>query len=803
MDPFVRSLAEVHPAAILLSDADGVALFANAAWHDLLGDTHDAMDGWRSCVVVTEDVAEFPTRDELVAMTRQDLGIGTALLSQQALARLNIHSDTPRWWSVQHVPVLADDALQGWVTVLTLVPDRAESGDAAWADQRLMADAQRIAHVGAWIWELTTGELRWSDEVYRIFGLTPQSSPASYEAFMAAVHPDDRAELQNRVERAIAGLDRYDLRHRILHPDGSVRYVREQGEVSRDPLGTPIRMIGTVLDITEATLVDQAKEEVRAALAESEARYRLLAEHASDVVWQEDYEGVILWVSESVEQVLGWSPEALLGRHSIDFVHPADRPRVEMDTRELADGPTVHATYRILAANGTPRWMARTVHVSGKDGAEIVVGTLRDVDDVMAALAELKRVVGHDALTGLGTRDTTATRLGNLQSAALSTSACAVLCVGVDELTNINAAFTHTVGDRVIAAVASRLVAVIGNPDRVGRGSGNELFVLVPDLEAGADAAVIAERIRIACHDVFSVGTAQVKASVSIGIATGHRETDPEKLLRDASVALQQAKAHGHDRAEFIDGGVADEARSRLLMEQGIRDGLSRGEFVPHFQPIVRLSDHTVVGYEALVRWLPPEGTLIEAWRFVTVAERSTLIVDLDLLMLRHSIAAIAAHGDAYVAVNVSARTLARPEYADEVLQALRAIEFPATRLHLEVTETTLLSIDKSVLANMRKLADAGIDWYVDDFGTGYSSISHLRDLPIAGLKLDRSFTGELSAPALSSAQLASALAGLARGLNLDTVAEGVETAEQATLLAAQGWRNGQGWLFGRPAPLA
>ena len=803
MDPFVRSLAEVHPAAILLSNATGSALFANAAWHDLLGPALLSMDQWRDLIAVPDDIADLPTHTALIAEATAGLATGTLPLPRQSLARLHTHSEAPRWWSVQHVPVLDDGMLLGWLTVLTLIIDRSEPGDVAWSDQRLLSDAQRIAHIGAWIWEIPSGELRWSDEVYRIFGFPPQAFPASYEIFLESVHPDDRAELQARVERAIAGLDRYDLRHRILTPDGVLRYVREQGEVTRDPLGAPIRMVGTVLDVTEETLAEQAKEQVRAALAVSEARYRLLAEHASDVVWQENLTGSIEWVSESVEQILGWSPEALRGRNSLDLVHPADRERAELDTRDLTSGRDVQATYRILAADGSSRWMACSAQVTNSSGTTQVVGTLRDVNDEMAALAELERVVGHDALTGLGTRSTMATRLAHLESSLPAPSAIAVLCVGVDELTSINAAFTHAVGDRVLAAVASRVVSVIGDPDRVGRGSGNEVFVLVPDLDAGADAAVIAERIRAACHDVLTVGSAQVKTSVSIGIATGHRDSDPEQLLRDASVALQQAKLHGHDRAEFIDLNMAEEARNRLMMEQGIQQGIARGEFQPHFQPIVRLRDRAVLGYEALVRWIPPDRPPIEAWRFVTVAERSSLIVDLDLLMLRKSLAAITHHGNAYVAVNVSATSLKSPEYAEVVLQSLAAAKFPAARLHLEVTETTLLSIDRAVLANMRSLANSGIAWYVDDFGTGYSSISHLRDLPIAGLKLDRSFTHELSAATSSSAQLASALAGLARGLALDTVAEGVETEQQAELLKDQGWLNGQGWLFGRPGPLA
>ena len=232
------------------------------------------------------------------------------------------------------------------------------------------------------------------------------------------------------------------------------------------------------------------------------------------------------------------------------------------------------------------------------------------------------------------------------------------------------------------------------------------------------------------------------------------------------------------------------------------RLGLAQGDFKPWFQPIVSLSDGALFGYEALVRW-SHEGTYELPGAFLPVAQRSDLITEIDLAMVEPVVSRLARLDKSLsVALNVTGATLARIQYADAIAHALRKHNVEPSRLHLEITETLLLSLDETVTEQMQRVADLGCRWYVDDFGTGYSSISHLRDLPVAGLKLDRSFTTGVAAGDETSRQLAMGLLGLANGLGLDTVVAGVETETGATYLRAMGWQHGQGWLWGRPAPL-
>jgi predicted signal transduction protein with EAL and GGDEF domain len=353
-----------------------------------------------------------------------------------------------------------------------------------------------------------------------------------------------------------------------------------------------------------------------------------------------------------------------------------------------------------------------------------------------------------------------------------------------------------------MTTVAARVTEAMGTPDLVGRGSGDEFLALLPDLIAGADAAETAERIRLAAQGSIQVAGEQIFPTVSVGIATGGPEADAEQLLRDASLALRKAKNNGRDRCEFADPGLALDAQRRISLEAELRDGLERGELVPWFQPIVSLGEDRVDGYEALVRWVHPDGTM-EPDDFIPVAMRTGLMTEIDLAMIGPVVARLAQLPESmFVGVNVTGQTLARASYAEHVSAALTAHGVSPSRLHIEVTETMLLALDDAVVTQIRNLADLGCRWYVDDFGTGYSSISHLRDLPVSGLKLDKSFTFGIGAGERTDMQLAGALIGLANGLGLDTVAEGVETQAEADYLRTLGWRHGQGWLYGKAAPL-
>jgi EAL domain-containing protein (putative c-di-GMP-specific phosphodiesterase class I) len=314
----------------------------------------------------------------------------------------------------------------------------------------------------------------------------------------------------------------------------------------------------------------------------------------------------------------------------------------------------------------------------------------------------------------------------------------------------------------------------------------------------------MAQRLLAAAKAPVAAGDVTVEPTVSIGIAVGDRTSDREQLARDASAAMGQAKADGRDRFVFADASMADQARHRLDVERRLREALEENRFLSYCQPVVDLTSGEVAGYESLVRIQRPDGSIAPPAHFIPIAEMSPIIADIDLVMLRHGLAALERLPEPLtIAVNLSTVTLTRPGYAQLIEQVIREAEVRTSRLHLEVTETALLGETAPIVAAMTSIASLGPRWYVDDFGTGYSSISHLRDLPVSGLKLDVSFSRGIRDGEQTSIRLAQALAGLAGGLGLDTVAEGVETPEEAALLRAQGWRHGQGWLYGRPEPLA
>ncbi|MBW4530637.1 MAG: EAL domain-containing protein [Aphanothece saxicola GSE-SYN-MK-01-06B] len=539
-------------------------------------------------------------------------------------------------------------------------------------------------------------------------------------------------------------------------------------------------------------------------LVEVERRYRLLARHASDVVVELDREHRIVWVSESIEARLGWRPDALLGQPAIGLVHRDDRSQVLRSGLRLAGPGSFRQDLRILCSDGGWRWMVGTAHPLPEEETGALVLSFRDIHDQVRIRAELDHSREHDAISGLAVRAVALDRIRRALDGLEGTgSTLAVLSIGIDGLTQVNDALTHAGGDKLIALLAARIVRAIGRPEQVGRGTGDEFIVLLSDPDAAAAATLTAEKILRACRAPVSIGGQPIDPTVSIGIATARAGALPDELLRDASLAMRQAKGRSRNGFALLDDALATEAHTLLLFAAEIQRGLVMGEFAAWFMPIVAFDTGQITGYEALARWVRPDGIEVHPAEFLPCAECRGLIVRIDLLVLRQALAALSRLSPALtMAVNVSAATLALPDYPQLVGEALRAAGVRPERLHLEVTETALLTVTEGIGRQIQELASSGVRWYVDDFGTGYSSISHLRDLPIAGLKLDRSFTCAMRAKDTKSLRLAQALVGVAEGLELDTVAEGVETIEEARLLTSQGWLHGQGWLYGKAAPL-
>ena len=604
------------------------------------------------------------------------------------------------------------------------------------------------------------------------------------------IHADDLPGMAEKIQQA--SLDAtVTFRFRFKHRDGSWHWTSTADRGFTMPDGRPVRAVW-MRDVDGQVRAEQD-------LAEREAQFRLIAENANDVVFRANIDGTITWVSPSVEAVLGWRREDFLAHKVMDLVHPDDHaPAAAMQSQVAESGADGRvAEVRYLAADGQWRWMRVTGRELRNATGDVVAGvnTLRDIQTEVDTRTQLEFVVDHDPLTLLPNRD----RLGKLLADLMVTSTgIAVLCIGADGLHEANDALTHTAGDRVIATIAQRLMAAADTDYIVARSAGNEFVVLIPDTPSATAATDAAVSLQDATRGQVKVGTHVIDVSVSVGIALADGSTADE-LLRNAAAALHQAKHKGRNQVAFLDPAQAAEALHRLVLHTTLQDALAAGEVHPWFQPIVSLETRRIRGYEALARWRRDDDTFVYPDDFIPIAEHTGLIIELDQAILWQALA-IAADlpADTHMAVNVSAASLTHHALLSQVTDALTQTRVDPNRLHLEVTETSLFQLTEEVQSTMLQLRDLGVSWWVDDFGTGYSSVAHLRDLPIQGLKLDRSYTAAIDGRGAGE-QLPRGLIGLAHGLGLSTVAEGVETAEQAAVLWRQRWDLGQGYFFGRP----
>jgi diguanylate cyclase (GGDEF)-like protein len=413
----------------------------------------------------------------------------------------------------------------------------------------------------------------------------------------------------------------------------------------------------------------------------------------------------------------------------------------------------------------------------------------------------------HDSLTGLPNR----TFLYDALERALARlhrdpdKHFAVLFLDLDRFKVINDSVGHLVGDEMLKEAGERLAACVRPPDVVARLGGDEFALLLEDTQGPDQACHIAQRVIEALSVPMRIAGKELFSSASVGIALSHeRYRSAEELLRDADVAMYRAKAHGRRRFEIFDERLHREALHLLDLESDLRRAIQRSEFEPHFQPIVRLHDSHVIGYEALLRWRHPERGLLLPQDFLRVAEDNGSIEQIDWQMFEKTCREIPSLGSdhGYVTLNVSPRHFRSPALAQQMLAMLDLHHLATEQVRLEVTEGALLDNPDQVLTTLDTLRDAGVLAALDDFGTGYSSLSYLHRFPLHALKIDRSFISALQLRGTGgSAAVVRAVLALASTLGLEVIAEGIETIEQHDHLLEMGCEQGQGFLFSRARP--
>ncbi len=553
-----------------------------------------------------------------------------------------------------------------------------------------LTQAQSIAHLGNWDWNIVDNKLDWSDEIYSIFGLEPQAFGRTFEAFLRLVHLEDLTDVENAIDKALYENKPYSIDHRIILPDKTERTVHAQAHVIFDETGKPVRMHGIVQDITEHK--------------NAEEKIRFLAYY---------------------DVLTGLPNRRLFKEYSIQAIRMAQR-------------------------NGTK---------------------------------------------------------------------VAIIFLDLDHFKRINDTLGHNAGDKLLQKVSENMMVVLRTSDIVARANsesqpeaalsrlgGDEFTILLSGLTEMKHAVVVAKRI-MKCLDLpVKVAGQELYVTGSIGIAVYPDDgEDINTLLKNADTAMYHAKNAGRNNFQFYAKYMNERTLSRLNMEAKLKKALERNEFILYYQPQVESATSTIVGVEALIRWEHPEMGLVSPNEFIPIAEETRLIIPIGEWVLRTACAQMAVWHKAgfnkiRVGVNLSSLQFRQGNIVKTIKNILATTGLDPQYLELELTESMVMQNVEETIATLWQLKEMGLKLSIDDFGTGYSSMSYLKRFPLDTLKIDRSFIKDIMTDS-SDAAITKATIGLAQGLELTTIAEGIETKEQLTFLRKQGCDQIQGYFISRPVP--
>lgn len=667
--------------------------------------------------------------------------------------------------------------------------------------ERLFKEAQHIAQLGHWELDLTRNRLTWSEEVYRIFELDPKDSPPTYEAFLALVHPDDRAAVDEAYTSSLRTRRPYAIVHRLLFADGRVKWVHERCVTHYDEEGRPLRSIGTVQDVTAQHLADEQLH-LAATVFDNSLNGILITDHKTHV----------LKINRAFSEILGYGPDEVLGQ------------QISMLKSEHHDKHFYQALWNTLNRDG--KWQGE-IWVRRKDGEEIplwqnisavhdgggktihYVGIFYDLSEQKKFAEHIHRLAYYDTLTDLPNRQLLHERCGHaLERVRRDGRRLALLFLDLDHFKHVNDSLGHPVGDDLLRAVAQRLQENLRHRDTVARLGGDEFIILLEDADSPYDVERVAHKVLTVFTQPFTVQGLTLDIGTSIGISCYPEDgDDTTTLIKHADLAMYQAKEQGRGNFQFYDSHLAMRAQERLFLENELRQALKREELIVYYQPQYTLTDDRPIGAEALLRWRHGGQGFIPPDKFIPIAEESGLIVPIGEWVLRTACLQAkdwldAGRGLQRMAVNLSGMQIERSDIFATVSRILVETGLPPEHLELEITETYIMRQAQRNILVMEELRDLGVTLAIDDFGTGQSSLGYLKRLPVDKVKIDRSFVMDIPQDS-NDVAITRAILALGHSLRLTVLAEGVETAEQAAFLKDLACDEAQGYYYGRPVDAA
>jgi len=669
------------------------------------------------------------------------------------------------------------------------------------ARQELLLENQAIAKIGSWVLENDSEILNCSPEVHRIFEID-LNQDVDFELFLQFVHPDDSRNAAEVIGQSIEERIPYDLVYRIISSTGQLKYIHGRGQAIVDEQGCLLRRVGSVMDITERKLAEE-KLRLSAIMFESTQEGALITDKDSHIIAVNQAFTDITGYSEA--EALGNKPDILKsGKHDAIFYQ---RMYDALNSQGVWKGEIWNKR-----KNGDfyPEWLSIKNVYDDNDQIMNRIAVFTDISHIKKSEEQIEHLSYHDPLTGLPNRLLFQSRLTHaLDIAKRNQYQLAVMYIDLDHFQNINDSLGHNVGDEVLIMVSERLKNRVRESDTLARIGGDEFIILLEQIDGVEQAAFVAQSILDILTEPFKFEDgSSVFIGASLGVSffpnDGLTATD---LISHADAAVSQAKDNGRNSVHFYTLELTQIAQKRMQLESELRRAIAeKNELQLYYQPQVCMTSGDIVGAEALLRWHHPENGIISPMTFLPVAEKSGLMAELDYWVIETACAQHAkwknqGQPDFILAINITKYSFMDVSFLSKINYIISKTGIDPKRIELEITEGALIEPSPQVIQTIAELKHMGFTLAIDDFGTGYSSLAYLQRFNVDKLKIDRSFVKDVLTDSQGEA-ITSAIISMAKSLNLQILAEGVENQEQLALLKEKGCETYQGFYFSKPVPV-
>ena len=673
-----------------------------------------------------------------------------------------------------------------------------------------LVEAHDFAHIGSWEIDMIRDKSYWSLEAYRIYGISSEEFDGTYEGFINLIHPEDRTMADCQIKEKL-GETAFELKHRIVRPDGAVRNIKQLIKPICDKDGFVKYLYGTVQDETGMKEFQDILGQTEETIDRIEKRFEVLIQQSSDVFEIISPEFAILYISPAVENIIGYLPEDRVGQNALEFLEGEQRQNFIKMVDYVLEHPDERSQGDLILKNKDGKENYLTFIMTNQLAESSVQGIVinwRNITDRIENQREIEFIATHDELTQLPNRVYLKRKISQLcDDQNWAVSDFALIMLDIDGFRYVNDALGYQLGDQLIIKVSKRLKDFMGEDDFICRYFGDQFAIIIQNLHKAWEYEQIVKKITALFRDAYKVDLYELDMTVSLGISMfPHDEKDPDLLINYANISLLRSKHEGKNRYKFYSSDIGIQIYKQVVLRNDLLKAIEKNQFEVYYQAQVKLDSSDILAAEALIRWNHPEWGMVSPNEFISIAEETGFIINLGNWMLTEVCRNYKKWMDQgmapiKVSVNYSSIQFFERNFVENILNIIWEYDLEPHFLIMEITESIFMKNPEKAILDIKRLQAVGIQVALDDFGTGFSSLSYLNSFNIDILKIDRSFIKNMMVDDASTIITRSVI-DLAQELRIKLVAEGIENWDQLSYLKDLNCYTGQGFLYNKPMPL-